>query len=312
MPRRMLAVLMAMLLALALTACGGDDADAPADSDEQSGDAAENDENDEADEQPDADAPERIVSLSPTATETLFAIGAGDQVVAADQFSNFPEDAPTTDLSYSEPNVEAIIGYEPDLVIVSFVPEDVQRGLEAAGVESLLLEDPATLQDAYDQIEQIGDATGHVDEAVELVADMKAEIDELVDSVPERDEPLTYYHELDPTFFSATSNTFIGELYGLLGLENIADEADVDQSGYPQLSPEFILEQDPDLVFLADTKCCQQSAESVAERPGWSELSAVQNGGVVELDDDVASRWGPRIVEFFRVAAKAVSEVPTA
>ena len=302
MPRKTLALLLALLLALA--ACGGDDTETTADAPDV-GDV------EEADETPEADRPERIVSLSPTATEMLFAIGAGDQVEAADDNSDFPEEAPTTDLSGFEPNVEAIVDHDPDLVVIANDLGDVVAGLDAAGVETLLLPAAETIQDTYDQIEQLGAVTGHVDEAAELVAGMKADIDELVADLPERDEPLTYYHELDPTFFSVTSETFLGELYSLAGLENIADPADTDASGYPQLSAEYILEQDPDLIFLADTKCCDQDAAAVAARPGWSELTAVQNDGVVELDDDIASRWGPRVVDLLDSIVEGVQAVPS-
>ena len=121
--------------------------------------------------------------------------------------------------------------------------------------------------------------------------------------------PLTYYHELDPTYFSATSKTFIGQVYSLLGLKNIADPADADGSGYPQLSAEAIIAANPDMVFLADTKCCQQTAQTVAARPGWNVITAVKDGGVVPLDDDIASRWGPRIVDYLRSVAAAVNQV---
>ncbi len=259
--------------------------------------------------------PERIVSLSPTATEMLFSIGAGDQVVAVDSFSYYPPEAPVTDLSGFEPNVEAVVGFEPDLVVLSFDPGDVVSGLEAAGVVALVVPTAVTLDDTYTQIEQLGAATGRIGDAAELVGQMQADIAALAASVPERDEPLTYYHELDDTLFSVTSQTFIGEIYALAGLESIADAADPEgeASGFPQLSAEFLLAADPDLIFLADTKCCGQNAETLAARPGFDQLTAVTEGRVIELDDDIASRWGPRVVEFFRtiVEATATVELPT-
>ncbi len=254
--------------------------------------------------------PAKIVSLSATATEILFAIGAGAQVVAVDDQSNFPAEAPTTDLSGYTPNVEAILNYQPDLVVASNDPGGLVDALKATGVPVLLQPAATTLDDTYDQIEQLGAATGNVGDAAEVVAGITADLDELTGEVVERPTPLRYYHELDDTFYTATSKTFIGNLYALAGLENIADAADKDGSGYPQLSAEFILEQDPDLVFLADTKCCQQSAETVAARPGWSQLTAVRDGGVIALDDDVASRWGPRVVDFLRDVVDATAKVP--
>lgn len=324
---RLTAVLAA--LALVLAACGDDDDSGVA----ASGDAAETDETTEAPEDTEPaeedestfpvtvtvngtdttiDAePQAIVSLSPTATEMLFAIGAGDQVVAVDDFSNFPEDAPVTDLSGFDPNVEAIIGYEPDLVVLSGDRNDVVAGLAAVDVPTIVLDSATTIDDTYTQIEVLGAATGHVGDAAEVVSNMQADIEELVAQVPERDEPLTYYHELDDTYFSVTSDTFIGEVYALAGLENVADSAEgaADAGGYPQLSAEFLIDADPDLIFLADTKCCGQDATTVAARPGWGEMTAVKDGNVVALDDDIASRWGPRIVDFLASIVEATAAV---
>jgi iron complex transport system substrate-binding protein len=252
--------------------------------------------------------PTRIVSLSPTATEDLFAIGAGDQVIAVDDQSNHPPEAPITDLSGFEPNVEAIAGYEPDVVVFATEPGDLGSSLEALGITALQLDAAATLEDAYGQIEQLGLATGHAEEAQTLVERMRAEVSQIVQGANAVDG-LTFYYELDDTYYSVTSKTFIGQLFELLGLENIADAAGRGSGGYPQLSAEYIVESDPDLIFLADTKCCGQSPETVAERPGWDRIAAVRSGGVVPLDDDVASRWGPRVVDLLREVAEAATTV---
>lgn len=253
--------------------------------------------------------PERVVSLSPTATETLFALGAGERVVAVDDQSTFPADAPRTDLSGLTPNVEAIAALEPDLVVIGFDPGDLRSSLEALDVVVLLQPAATNLDEAYDQIRQLGAATGTGAEAEELVTGLTGEIEAIVAATPRPDRPLTYFYELDPSLFSATSRTFIGRVLGLFGLENIADPADEEGFGYPKLSAEYVIDRDPDLVFLADTVCCDQSAATLAQRPGWAELRAVRSGGVVELDDDVASRWGPRIVELVRSVAGAVAAV---
>jgi iron complex transport system substrate-binding protein len=249
--------------------------------------------------------PERIVSMSATATEILFAIGAAEQVAAVDSTSNHPPEAPTTDLSAYEPNVEAVADLEPDLVIISDDINDLVAGLEALGISVLQQAAPDDLEGTYAQIEQSGTVTGRVAEAAELVTSMRSEVDQMLASVPGRADPATYYYELDQTLYSATSDTFIGQLYASVGLENIADAADA--GPYPQLSGEFIIDANPDLIFLADTKCCGVTAEEVAGRPGWDAISAVRHGGVVELDDDVASRWGPRVVDLLRQAVDAVS-----
>jgi iron complex transport system substrate-binding protein len=252
--------------------------------------------------------PERIVSMSATATEILFAIGAGEQVAAVDSTSNFPPEAPTTDLSAFEPNVEAVVAYDPDLVVISDDINDILASLEAVDVPVIHQPAAQTLDATYWQIDQLGAATGHGAEAEDLVASMRSDIDALVEEVPVFEEAPTFYHELDQTFFSVTSDTFIGQVYDLVGLRNIADEA---QGGgqYPQLSAEFIIDADPDLIFLADAKCCGVTGAKVARRPGWDRLTAVRTGAVVELDDDVASRWGPRVVDFLRVVVQAVSRL---
>jgi iron complex transport system substrate-binding protein len=248
--------------------------------------------------------PKRIVSLSPTATELLFAIGAGAQVVAVDSNSNHPTQAPRTDLSAIQPNLEAIAGHRPDLVVYSDDPGELAAGLGKLAIPALAQPAATRLDDTYAQIDQLGRATGHTADAGRLTATMREEIKRIAGtSRPER--PLTYYHELDKNLYTATSKTFIGQLYGQLGLKNIADAADRAGSGYPQLSAEYLVRADPDLIFLADTKCCGQSARTVAARDGWGQLTAVRSGAVVELDDDVASRWGPRVVDFLEtIAAK--------
>jgi iron complex transport system substrate-binding protein len=286
-----------------VAACGDDDDEAT---------TAGTTEESEASTQGSAEAPERIVSLSASATEMLFAIGAGDRVVAVDDQSDFPEDVPTTDLSGYEPNVEAVATYEPDLVVTSGIAEDVIAGLEALDIEVLVLDAPVVLDEAYDQISALGTATGHPEEADDLIEEMRSDIAELVASVPDHDEAPTYYHELDDTLYTITSDTFIGEIYGLAGLVNVADPADPDGAlgGYPQLSSEFLVAADPDYVFLADTECCGQSAETLAARPGFADLSAIRDGHVVELDDDIASRWGPRVVDFLRTIIEATASAP--
>ena len=255
-----------------------------------------------------ADVPQAIVSLSPTSTEMLYAVGAGDQVVAVDDRSDYPADAPVTDLSGYTPNVEAILGYEPDLVVANADTADLVAGLEQAGVETLILPAAENLDDTYAQIEQLGAVTGHVGDAAEVVAQMKTDIDEILAGLPARETPLTYYHELDNTFYTVTDDTYIGEIYSMLGLTSIATGGD----GYPQLSAEYVLEQNPDVIFLADGQCCGVTPEVVAERAGWGELTAVRDGRVYVLDEDIASRWGPRVVDLMREVARLVGTIPAA
>jgi iron complex transport system substrate-binding protein len=308
MRSRILAALLAASLALA--ACGGDDdTEAAADTATAAGDsfpatvtAANGEVTIDA-------RPERIISLSPTATEMLFAIGADEQVVAVDDQSDYPPDVPTTDLSGYEPNVEAIAAYEPDLVVMS---DDAIAG-ELERLDIPLLVQPAveTVDGALGQIRQLGTATGRSDPAEEVAAEISADLDRVVGRIPDDAEPLRVYHELDDIYYSAASSSFIGALYELAGLENIADQAG-DGSDYPQLSAEYIVDANPDVIFLADSECCGQSAETVAARPGWDQITAVRAGSVVALGDDVASRWGPRMVDLLETIVAGAEQARAA
>lgn len=256
--------------------------------------------------------PTAIVSLSPTATEILYAIGAGAQVKAVDSYSDYPTNAPKTQLDGNSPNVEAIAQYKPDLVIMSDEASSVDHQVEALGIP--VLSNPAanTLSQAYAQFVELGQATGHVAQAKAEVTKVKGQIARIVASVHKPAHPLTYYWELDQTYYSATSSTFIGQLLGLLGLHSIADAAKgaAAAGGYPQLNGEFILKANPSYIFLADTLCCAQSPATVAARPGWPSLSAVKNGRVLGLNDDIASRWGPRIVVLLSQVAAEMKAHP--
>jgi iron complex transport system substrate-binding protein len=251
--------------------------------------------------------PERIVSMSPTATEMLFAVGAADQVIAVDNYSNFPAEAADLEKVDSfEPNVEAIAGLEPDLVIATYDPGNLVEQLNALDIPVFFAGAVADLEGAYEQLEQIGALTGNLAAAQELAASMRSDIDSIVASVDPAAAELSYYYELDPTLYSVTSNTFVGGVMSLFGLTNIADGVE-EGNDYPQLSAEVIVEKNPDIIMLADTLCCEQTAATVAARDGWADLAAVQNGNVVELNDDIASRWGPRLVDLVRTVADALT-----
>jgi iron complex transport system substrate-binding protein len=247
--------------------------------------------------------PTRIVSLSPSATEDLYAVGAGPQVIAVDEDSDFPKRAPRTKLSGFQPNVEAIASYKPDLVVISN-DGGLSASLEKLGITVLLEPAPDTVAQAYDEIRQLGMATGHAAAATRVVHGMERTLTTLIRSVPKHSRHLKVFHELSPDYYSATSTTFIGRVYKLFGFRNIADAADSSHTGYPQLSPEYIVSENPDIIVLADSVCCGQTPGTVGERPGWQQIGAVRNGHVVTVDDSIASRWGPRIVDFARIVAR--------
>ncbi len=256
---------------------------------------------------PSAENSLKIVSLSPTATEMLYAIGAGEQVVAVDSLSTYPaEVAPkVTKISAYEPSAEAILAYEPDVVLISNDMNKITEQLTSANPEIQVWTGAAaaSLDDVYKQITELGDLTGRADAAEDVIEDMQERIE---DAIPENLDDVTFsaFYELDNTYYSVTSNTFVGALMKQLGFNSIADGVE-EGNDYPQLSAEAIVAADPAVIFLADTKCCQQSAETVAARPGWSGIAAVKNENVVELDDDIASRWGPRVVDLIEQMAAA-------
>ena len=169
----------------------------------------------------------------------------------------------------------------------------------------------ATLDDTYKQITELGDLTAKAEAAAALVESMESEIEATITGMELPDAPVSYYYELDNTFYSLTSNTFIGQLMSRFMLQNIADTAE-SGNDYPQLSAESIISSNPQMIFLADTKCCEQTAATVAARAGWDVVDAVANDNVVELDDDIASRWGPRVVDLVKVVAEAVTKFVTA
>jgi iron complex transport system substrate-binding protein len=251
--------------------------------------------------------PQAIVSLSPTATEMLYAVGAGSQVAAVDEFSYWPPEAPVREgLSGWNPNVESIAGLQPDLVVLS--DGGIQEELELLGISVYVADAAMALEDVYDQMYALGEITCQRLGALQAVSKMRASMDALVEVARSLGEGLTYYHELDDTLYSIDSSTFIGQIYALVGLVNIADSADPEGTswGYPQLTAEFVLQADPDVIFFADAQCCAQSIETISSRPGWSELEAVKNGHVFEIDSDISSRWGPRLVEFLSSVVTAI------
>lgn len=253
--------------------------------------------------------PKRIVSLSASATESLFAIGAGAQVIAVDNQSDYPKSAPKTSLSGFTPNVEAIAAYKPDLVVISYDPKGLSGALGKLGIPVSVQDAPKSLKGAYQQIRQLGKVTDHSADSDKVVTGMRAKIGVILKKARPSATGLSVYHELSPDYYSATSKTFIGSLYAQFGLENIADAADSAGFGYPQLSSEYIVKSSPDLIVLADSVCCGQTAGKVGGRPGWATIAAVKTGSVVRVDDTIASRWGPRLVNFYQAMSAALARL---
>jgi iron complex transport system substrate-binding protein len=256
--------------------------------------------------------PTRIVSLSPTTTEDLYAVGAGSQVVAVDQDSDYPAGVPKTSLSGLTPNIEAIAKYNPSLVVSSQNSGGLVAGMTKLGIPVLIEPAAASIAAAYAQIEQVGQATGHAAKAVTVVTGMQRQIAADVKQAGASHQDLTYYWELSANpFYSAASSTFIGQVAGLFGLKNIADKASKpSDGGYPELSQEYVVTAKPQIIFLADNQAADggQTPAIVAKRPGWSGIPAVQRGEVIGLNDDIASRWGPRLPDLVGEIAQAVEQ----
>jgi iron complex transport system substrate-binding protein len=258
-----------------------------------------------------AKKPTKIISLSPSATEILYAIGANSQILAVDNLSNYPAGAPVSEISAFEPSVEAILAKKPDLVLLSIdstkAPQ-IRSALLQLGIPVLMEKAPATLQDVYAENTLLGKVTNRADGAAKLNALMAKSIKDVL-AKAKKSSKIRIFHEIDDTYYSATSNTFIGKVFKDFGVVNIADAASgADNSGYPQLSAEYLLKSDPQVIFLADAQY-GVTAESVSKRAGWSQISAVKNKKIVELPADVPSRWGPRLVDFYKLIGASLAKV---
>jgi iron complex transport system substrate-binding protein len=253
--------------------------------------------------------PKRIISLSPSATEDLFAIGAGKQVIAVDDYSTYPTSAPRTKLSGFSPNLESIVKYKPDLVVIQSTAAkamEIVKQLQLLKVPTYVEHTPNNLNGAFSEILELGKLTNQQNKAERLIQSMKKSIAGSL-KTSKASTKLSIYHELDKNLYSATSTTFIGQVYKSFGLTNIADAASkADDGGYPQLQSEYVVKADPNIIFLADAPD-GESIETVAARPGWQKLSAVSKSKVVVLPSDIPSRWGPRIADFYSFVSKTIT-----
>jgi len=254
--------------------------------------------------------PKRIVSLSPGATEILYALGAESSLVAVDKNANFPEAAnafPTKVDAY-EPNIEAITALNPDLVIVASDTGGLVAKLDSLNIPVLfedINKDIRTINDVMGQIRMLGRITGTDDKGLALINDMGervSRIQQAMQGLPSQSAP-NVYHELDSTYFSASDNTFIGDVYRILKMKNIA--GDGGGVAYPQLTQEAIIAANPRIIVLAD-EAYGVTIDSVKARPGWGSIAAVQNNKIFAINADIISRPGPRIVDALEELAKDV------
>jgi iron complex transport system substrate-binding protein len=227
-----------------------------------------------------------------------------------DETSNYPAYAPKTSLSAMTPNIEAIAKYNPTLVIAQEDAGGLVAGMKKLGVPVLIEPTATSLADAYAQIDQIGQKTGHAAQAATVVNTMRTQIAAAVKKAGSTHSDLSYFWEVSASpYYSATSKTLFGQIVGLFGMKNIADAADkAADGGYPQVSPEYIVAKKPQVIFLTDNGKADgiQSPAVVAKRPGWSAIPAVKNKEIIPLNDDIASRWGPRLPQLVTEIEQAV------
>ena len=250
---------------------------------------------------------QRVVSLAPSNTEILFAIGAGKQVIGRDQLSDFPEEAKAVaDIgsTFDALNTELIVAQKPDLVLAAEIntPEQVKQ-LENLGLTVYYLKNPLTLEGMYDNLNVVAQMTGHTQETAKLVESLKARVAAVDEKIAPLSARMNVFYELDGTDpakpYTAGKGTFITQLIDRAGGHNIA--ADIE--GYPQLSLEQVVAADPAFIILGDARY-GITPESIAQRPGWESLTAVKDGHVVPFNDDLVSRPGPRLVDALEELAK--------
>lgn len=251
---------------------------------------------------------QRVVSMAPSNTEILFAIGAGERVVGRDEFSDFPSQAvglPSIGGGFGDYNQEAIVDLEPDLVLAAEINTREQvQALADLGLTVFWLANPTSMDEMYANLVTVARLTGNEEEAAALVASLQERVSEVEQVVARAADTPSVFYELDSTEpnapWTAGPGTFIDTLIGMAGGENVV--ADI-ESQYVQVSLEKLVIEDPDVILLGDA-AYGVTPESVGQRAGWESLSAVKNGRVYPFDDNLVSRPGPRLVDGFEVLAR--------
>lgn len=243
-------------------------------------------------------SPQRIVSLSPSITEVLFGIGAGDRLVGATKYCDYPSAAnqiPRVGGGTMESlNQEMIVALQPDLVLCKWDShQPLLRNLERLGISVLAL-GPENLAQLYEETRLLGQITGHSPQAEALIQSMQQRVAAIVERVPEGDGPKVFYQVWDEPLMTAGRDSFIGELLGLAGARNVFAESRI---AYPKVNPEVVVAGDPDVILAPGSHGAPVSVESILSRPGWSDVRAIRKKRVYVLDRDTISRCGPRLVD---------------
>ena len=248
--------------------------------------------------------PKNVVSISPAATEILFAIGAGDSVIAVDSFSNFPAETESLPkLGFQDANTEVIVSYGADLVITTGGHEELTQQLKTLGIATVLLDGAVSIDGIYLQISLLGEIMGLENNAEVIITNMRKQIGAIERKLEDVENGPSVFYELDPGLWTVSSDSFVGELLNILKLRNIAADS---ATSYPQMNLESIIAENPDIILLADFQYGENS-ESVKARPGWEVISAVQNNQILEIrDGDVVSRPGPRVGNGLELIGKLI------
>ncbi len=252
----------------------------------------------------------KIVSLAPSNTEILFAIGAGDRLIGRDDFSDFPAEAasvPSIGSLYPTVNAEAVVALQPDLVLAAGItnPDDIKH-LADLGLTVYATSIAKTLDDIYGDINAVGALTGQSDEAASLVTAMKGRVEAVTAKTSGADKPIVFY-ELDATEpekpWTPGPGTFMDQLITQAGGTNAGNIA---TSDYAQISLEQLVAQNPDIIVLGSATFGGQTPEIVAARAGWGDIKAVKEDKVYTFDDNLVSRPGPRVVDGLEALAKLI------
>lgn len=248
--------------------------------------------------------PETVISLQPSNTETLFALGVGDKVIAVNEFDNYPEETSKLERVADAVNINAerILELNPDVVFAfSNGDETAIKPIEDAGIPVFIIQSALTFEDVYDDIKQISEVMGVKDKGEELAANIQTKVTEVENKLADIDKKQRVYFEISPSpdIYTTGKNTFQQEILQKAGIENIFGE----QEGWIKVSEEEILKQNPDIIVTTVNYADDPIAE-IKSRQGWDSLDAVKNDKVFFLDPDIMSRPGPRIGEAVELAAK--------
>ncbi|MCL4426505.1 MAG: cobalamin-binding protein [Firmicutes bacterium] len=246
-------------------------------------------------------APQRIVSLAPSNTEILFALGLGDKVVGVTSYCDYPVEAKSKEKigGFSDPSVEKIVALKPDLVVATGMHEKVVKQLDSLKIPVVAI-NPTRFAEVYGTFELLGQVTGSQKKAGEVIGEMKKKVDEITKKVGNSPKPRVFYEVWDEPLMTAGPGTFINDLIILAGGNNIAADA---QKAYPQYSLELLLQRDPEVMIFPSGK---NTPEKIMSRPGWQSLAAIKNKRVVAVDPNLVSRPGPRLVQGLELFARGI------